>query len=135
MGIFRLFFNNQSHQLDTFLLITRGMDLASLRQLLNMLALRLRLYSRCWERGHLAGGAIGCSTNFTNSGIGPKNVLNMAGIQAELDRPGDGQHLQDHLLLYDTSADLASAIYSNEIDSLPANSPTFLSFINSATAT
>ncbi|KAF8265094.1 alcohol oxidase [Lactarius quietus] len=95
------------------------------------------IHSRSWQRGYFGGGAIGSPTILMYSGIGPKNVLQTAGVQAELDLPGVGQHLQDHLstqLLYNTTADTAFAIYSNATDSSLANSPTFLSFINSATA-
>ncbi len=46
----------------------------------------------------LAGGAIGSPTTLMYSGIGPKNVLQMAGVQVELDLPGVGQHLQDHIV-------------------------------------
>ena len=46
----------------------------------------------------LAGGAIGSPTTLMYSGIGPKNVLQTAGVQVELDLPGVGQHLQDHIV-------------------------------------
>ncbi|KAI0306142.1 GMC oxidoreductase [Multifurca ochricompacta] len=85
----------------------------------------------------LAGGAIGSPTILMQSGIGPKNVLESAGVQVELDLPGVGQHLQDHLsvqLIYSTPADTATTIHSNSPDSTHVYSPTFLSFINSATA-
>lgn len=85
----------------------------------------------------LSGGAIGSPTILMYSGIGPKNVLQTAGVQVELDLPGVGQHLQDHVstqLIYNTSADTASTIYSNTPDSSHVYSPTFLSFVNSATA-
>ncbi|KAH9019319.1 GMC oxidoreductase [Lactarius deliciosus] len=86
----------------------------------------------------LAGGAIGSPTILMYSGIGPKNVLQTAGVQVELDLPGVGQHLQDHIstqLIYSTTAETASTIYSkNTPDSSHVYSPTFLSFVNSATA-
>lgn len=85
----------------------------------------------------LAGGAIGSPTILMYSGIGPKNVLQTAGIQVELDLPGVGQHLQDHIstqLIYNTTAETASTIYSNTPDSSHVYTPTFLSFVNSATA-
>ncbi|KAH8986115.1 GMC oxidoreductase [Lactarius akahatsu] len=85
----------------------------------------------------LAGGAIGSPTILMYSGIGPKNVLQTAGVQVELDLPGVGQHLQDHIstqLIYNTSAETASTIYSKTPDSSHVYSPTFLSFVNSATA-
>lgn len=46
----------------------------------------------------LAGGAIGSPTILMYSGIGPKNVLQTAGVQVEVDLPGVGQHLQDHIV-------------------------------------
>lgn len=46
----------------------------------------------------LAGGAIGSPAILMYSGIGPKNVLQTAGVQVELDLPGVGQHLQDHIV-------------------------------------
>ncbi|KAH9041270.1 GMC oxidoreductase [Lactarius pseudohatsudake] len=85
----------------------------------------------------LAGGAIGSPTILMYSGIGPKNVLQAAGVQVELDLPGVGQHLQDHIstqLIYNTTAETASTIYSNTPDSSHVYTPTFLSFVNSATA-
>lgn len=85
----------------------------------------------------LAGGAIGSPTILMYSGIGPRNVLQTAGVQVEVDLPGVGQHLQDHIstqLIYNTSADTASTIYSNLTNTSLANSAGFLSFVNSATA-
>jgi choline dehydrogenase len=46
----------------------------------------------------LAGGAIGSPTILMYSGIGPRNVLQTAGVQVEVDLPGVGQHLQDHIV-------------------------------------
>ncbi|KAH9059070.1 GMC oxidoreductase [Lactarius vividus] len=85
----------------------------------------------------LAGGAIGSPTILMYSGVGPKNVLQTAGVQVELDLPGVGQHLQDHIstqIIYNTTAETASTIHSNTPDSSHVYSPTFLSFVNSATA-
>ena len=46
----------------------------------------------------LAGGAIGSPTILMQSGVGPKGVLQAAGVQVALDLPGVGQHLQDHVV-------------------------------------
>jgi choline dehydrogenase-like flavoprotein len=46
----------------------------------------------------LAGGAIGSPTILMQSGVGPKNILQAAGVQVALNLPGVGQHLQDHVV-------------------------------------
>ncbi|SAL52021.1 choline dehydrogenase [Caballeronia arvi] len=45
----------------------------------------------------LAAGAIGSPQILQNSGVGPANVLNDAGVQIRHELPGVGQNLQDHL--------------------------------------
>lgn len=46
----------------------------------------------------LAGGAIGSPHVLLHSGIGPKDVLQSAGVQLTFELPGVGQHLQDHIV-------------------------------------
>lgn len=46
----------------------------------------------------LAGGAIGSPHILLHSGVGPKDVLNAAGVPVSLELPGVGQHLQDHIV-------------------------------------
>ncbi|KAI0258904.1 GMC oxidoreductase [Gloeopeniophorella convolvens] len=85
----------------------------------------------------LASGAIGSPNVLMQSGVGPKAVLQKAGVQVLVDLPGVGQHLQDHLstqLVYKTSSDTAASIHDGSLKTVPGNSPTFMSFVNSATA-
>jgi choline dehydrogenase-like flavoprotein len=44
----------------------------------------------------LAAGAVHTPQILQMSGIGPKNILEAAGIEVEVDLPGVGQNLQDH---------------------------------------
>lgn len=46
----------------------------------------------------LAGGAIGSPHILMHSGVGPKDVLNAAGVTVNVELPGVGQHLQDHIV-------------------------------------
>ncbi|KAK0105665.1 hypothetical protein ONS95_004192 [Cadophora gregata] len=51
----------------------------------------------------LAAGAFGSPTILQRSGVGPKDILESAGIEVKMDLPGVGQNFQDHaatLLLY-----------------------------------
>ena len=47
-----------------------------------------------------SAGSIGSPQLLQLSGIGPKSVLDKAGVKVELDLPGVGQNLQDHLEVY-----------------------------------
>ncbi|CAL1700471.1 unnamed protein product [Somion occarium] len=85
----------------------------------------------------LAGGAIGSPHILLHSGVGPKDVLNAAGVPVSLELPGVGQHLQDHIstqVVWKTSQDTAASIHSAGSNSQDGKSTPFLSFINSATA-
>ncbi|KAF9075390.1 hypothetical protein BDP27DRAFT_1212524 [Rhodocollybia butyracea] len=80
----------------------------------------------------LAAGAIGSAQVLQLSGVGPSKYLQAAGVDVQLNLPGVGQRLQDHLsasLIYNTNAETAGA-EENTGDT----SAKFLSFINSATA-
>lgn len=46
----------------------------------------------------LAGGAIGSPHILMHSGVGPKDVLDAAGVSVNVELPGVGQHLQDHIV-------------------------------------
>lgn len=46
----------------------------------------------------LAGGALGSPQVLMLSGVGPKDVLDAAGVAVNVELPGVGQHLQDHLV-------------------------------------
>ena len=46
----------------------------------------------------LSGGAIGSPQILMLSGIGPRDVLEGAGVSVKSELPGVGQHLQDHLV-------------------------------------
>lgn len=46
----------------------------------------------------LAGGALGSPHVLLHSGIGPKDVLQNAGVPLIYELPGVGQHLQDHIV-------------------------------------
>lgn len=46
----------------------------------------------------LASGSIGSPAVLLHSGVGPKDVLDAAGVPVVSELPGVGQHLQDHLV-------------------------------------
>lgn len=46
----------------------------------------------------LAGGALGSPHILMHSGVGPKDVLDAAGVPLVAELPGLGQHLQDHMV-------------------------------------
>jgi choline dehydrogenase len=46
----------------------------------------------------LSAGALGSPAILLRSGIGPKDVLDAAGVTTAISLPGVGQHLQDHLV-------------------------------------
>ena len=57
----------------------------------------LRLRARCRGEIILCAGAIGSVQVLQRSGIGPGNVLSAAGVEVQVERPGIGRNLQDHL--------------------------------------
>jgi choline dehydrogenase len=84
----------------------------------------------------LSAGPIGSPTTLMRSGVGPKDVLDGAGVSTVVELPGVGQHLQDHLasqVVFGTSAETAGFVHSNA-DDARANTPEFLSYVNSAIA-
>jgi choline dehydrogenase-like flavoprotein len=46
----------------------------------------------------LSGGVVGSPQILMLSGVGPKDVLDAAGITVRVDLPGVGQHIQEHLV-------------------------------------
>ncbi|KAI0941000.1 hypothetical protein AcV7_003223 [Taiwanofungus camphoratus] len=86
----------------------------------------------------LAGGAIGSPQVLMLSGVGPTDVLQAAGIAVQVELPGVGQHLQDHIaaeVVWKTTEQTAASIHAANATMLPnGTSSPFLSFINSATA-
>ncbi|KAK1232535.1 hypothetical protein PQX77_004328 [Marasmius sp. AFHP31] len=80
----------------------------------------------------ISSGAIGTPHLLLVSGIGPKSVLDGAGVKVQVDLPGVGQHLQDHLtnsVTWNTTSDTATALYSSGL-----RTPEFLGHVNSGVA-
>ena len=48
----------------------------------------------------LSAGAVGSPQVLMVSGVGPKDVLEAANVPVQLELPGVGQHLQDHLVRF-----------------------------------
>jgi len=48
----------------------------------------------------VAGGAMGTPHMLLVSGVGPKDVLDAAGVPVQVELPGVGQHLMDHLVCF-----------------------------------
>ncbi|KAJ3783835.1 hypothetical protein GGU10DRAFT_42781 [Lentinula aff. detonsa] len=80
----------------------------------------------------LAAGTIGTAQLLQLSGVGPSKYLQAAGVDVQLDLPGVGQRLQDHIsgsLIYGTNAETAGDEHAAGVATAE-----FLSYINSATA-
>ncbi|THH29224.1 hypothetical protein EUX98_g4966 [Antrodiella citrinella] len=86
----------------------------------------------------LAGGTVGSPHILMVSGVGPQDVLEAAGVTVNVELPGVGQHLQDHIstqVVFNASTDTAASLKAGSATNLPnGQSSPFLSFINSATA-
>ncbi|PPQ72740.1 hypothetical protein CVT24_012634 [Panaeolus cyanescens] len=83
----------------------------------------------------LAGGALGSPKVLMHSGVGPKDMLERAGVTVQLDLPGVGQNLQDHMtagVVWETPLETAGDIHDSGSDF--ARSAEFLSCINDAVA-
>lgn len=48
----------------------------------------------------LAGGVMGSPKILLDSGVGPKDVLEAAGVEVMMELPGVGQNLQDHVVCF-----------------------------------
>ncbi|KAK7043178.1 hypothetical protein VNI00_008532 [Paramarasmius palmivorus] len=80
----------------------------------------------------VTSGAIGSPHVLMTSGVGPRAVLEAAGVPVQVDLPGVGEHLQDHLtnsVTWNTSADTAGSLHASGLAT-----PEFLSHINSGVA-
>ncbi|KAF9258842.1 alcohol oxidase [Marasmius fiardii PR-910] len=80
----------------------------------------------------VAAGSIGSPQVLMLSGVGPKDVLSNANVPVQLELPGVGQHLQDHLSLlvfFQTNKDTFKTLQQSGL-----NTPEFNSFVNSAVA-
>lgn len=84
----------------------------------------------------LSAGPIGSPATLMRSGVGPRDVLDGAGVSTIVELPGVGQHLQDHLasqVVFSTTTETAGFVHSNP-DDARANTPEFLSYVNNAIA-
>ncbi|KAG7098343.1 hypothetical protein E1B28_000303 [Marasmius oreades] len=80
----------------------------------------------------LSSGAIGTPHLLLLSGIGPKDVLTAAGVKVQVDLPGVGQHLQDHItnsVTWNTTVDTAGSLFKSG-----TKSAEFLAHVNSGVA-
>ncbi|KAI8974037.1 GMC oxidoreductase-domain-containing protein [Trametes punicea] len=85
----------------------------------------------------LAAGAVGSPQVLMLSGVGPSDVLQAASVDVQVDLPGVGQHLQDHIstqVVWTMWAETANSLHAQNLASNSGNSPVFLSFVNPATA-
>ncbi|TDL26525.1 alcohol oxidase [Rickenella mellea] len=85
----------------------------------------------------LTGGAMGSPHILLHSGVGPKDVLDAAGVQMLVELPGVGQHLQDHIsaqVVWNASVDTAASLHQANATTLPNGQSSPFSFINSAIA-
>ncbi|KAH6886003.1 GMC oxidoreductase-domain-containing protein [Coprinopsis sp. MPI-PUGE-AT-0042] len=83
----------------------------------------------------LSAGPMGSPKILMHSGVGPKDVLDQLGVRVHLELPVIDQHLQDHLtagVTWQSRRETAGDLRANGGDF--AESPEFLSFINSAVA-
>ncbi|THH10604.1 hypothetical protein EW145_g1185 [Phellinidium pouzarii] len=80
----------------------------------------------------LAGGAIGSPFVLMQSGVGPQDVLQAAGVDVVIDLPGVGQHMMDHISTGVTWT--TSAATSSQLRDAGDSDPGFLSFVNEAEA-
>jgi choline dehydrogenase-like flavoprotein len=84
----------------------------------------------------VSGGPVGSPITLMRSGVGPKDVLDAAGVSVAVELPGVGQHLQDHLasaVTFGTNVETAGLIHSNASDPRSTTAE-FLSYVNSAIA-
>jgi choline dehydrogenase-like flavoprotein len=84
----------------------------------------------------MSGGPISSPATLMRSGVGPRDVLDAAGVTTVVELPGVGQHLQDHLassVVFGTNVETAGLIHNNANDSR-ATTDEFLSYVNSAIA-
>ncbi|KAF8075294.1 hypothetical protein FPV67DRAFT_1476885 [Lyophyllum atratum] len=83
----------------------------------------------------VTGGALGSPNILMHSGVGPKDVLDVADVPVVVELPGVGQHLQDHLaasVVWESKVETAGDIQAS--GSRFSKQPLTMSFINSAIA-
>ncbi|KAJ9633557.1 hypothetical protein H2204_006940 [Knufia peltigerae] len=83
----------------------------------------------------LAGGSVGSPAILLYSGVGPKDVLDAAGVDVVSELPGVGHHLQDHLsatVQWSTDQATAGSLYAD--NGSESTNAAFLSYVNSAVA-
>ncbi|KAJ2926788.1 hypothetical protein H1R20_g10294, partial [Candolleomyces eurysporus] len=83
----------------------------------------------------LAGGAVGSPQMLLVSGVGPKDVLDSVGVSVQVELPGVGHHLQDHLatgVSWATTEDTQGTIFQSGSDF--SKTAEFLSYVNCGTA-
>jgi len=83
----------------------------------------------------LSGGAMGSPHLLQVSGVGPKDVLDGAGVPLKVELPGVGQHMMDHVaagVYWKTSEQTQGDIRASGSDL--SKTPEFNSFINSGIA-
>jgi len=83
----------------------------------------------------VTGGALGSPNMLMHSGVGPKDVLDAAGVPLVVELPGVGQHLQDHLaapVVWESKVETAGDIQASGSDF--SKQPLTMSFVNSAIA-
>ncbi|KAG8789940.1 hypothetical protein FRC16_001148, partial [Serendipita sp. 398] len=84
----------------------------------------------------VSAGPIGSPSTLMRSGVGPKDVLDAAGVSTVVELPGVGQHLQDHLasgVVFTTEAETAGSVNANTTNTY-STTPEFLSYVNPAIA-
>ncbi|KAL0572778.1 hypothetical protein V5O48_009191 [Marasmius crinis-equi] len=80
----------------------------------------------------VTAGAVRSPQVLMLSGVGPRDVLTAANVSVQLELPGVGQRLQDHLstlVVWGTQQNTSASLYKSGM-----NSTEFLSFVNSAVA-
>ncbi|KAF9035616.1 mala s 12 allergen [Panaeolus papilionaceus] len=83
----------------------------------------------------LSGGAMGSPHVLMVSGVGPRDVLEAAGVDVKVELPGVGQHLMDHLaagVFWESNVDTQGTIKNSNSDF--SKSREFNSFVNSGIA-
>ncbi|PPQ84055.1 hypothetical protein CVT24_007932 [Panaeolus cyanescens] len=83
----------------------------------------------------VSGGAMGSPHLLMTSGVGPRDVLEAAGVDVKVELPGVGQHLLDHLasgVFWESNVDTQGTIRNSGSDF--SKSAEFNSFVNSGIA-
>ncbi|KAF8329341.1 alcohol oxidase [Cantharellus anzutake] len=84
----------------------------------------------------VTGGAIGSPNILMHSGVGPKDILNKAGVPIKHTLPGVGQHLQDHIstqVVFQLTPEAAASLHQ-DTHTPGITTSRLASFVNSAIA-